>query len=248
MTRHHLQFDQPVIAHRGVRATAPENTLAAFQHAKQDGITWLETDVKLTHDGVPVLIHDELLDRTSNGRGTVADTNWNVIQNLDAGSWFNPTFAGERIPHLSQGVRYALDHHLRMNLEIKPCIGRTQATAMVTLIEASKIWEPEYPPPLISSFDMEALQISARLQPDWPRGMLLDRWHEEWPMLAKSVDATTLNINADELTKERLEHVVASGLKVLAYTVNDPQRAKELLGWGVTAVFSDDPKKILQAL
>jgi len=248
MTKHHLHFDQSVIAHRGVRVSAPENTLAAFQHAKQDGIIWLETDVKLTHDGVPVLIHDDQLDRTSNGHGAVADTNWSVMQNLDAGSWFSPSFAGERIPHLSQAVRYALNENLRMNLEIKPCVGRTQATTMVALIEASKIWEPEYAPPLISSFDIEALQISARLQPDWPRGLLLDQWHDDWAMLAKSCDASTLNVNANALTKERLEHVVASGLVVLAYTVNDPQRAKELLGWGVTAVFSDNPKMILQAL
>ena len=243
-----FHFDPPVIAHRGVRAEAPENTLAAFRQTLQHGVHWIETDVKLTHDGVPILFHDDTPDRTTNGQGAVADTSWADMQNLDAGSWFNPSFANEHVPLLSEALRFVLDNKLRINLELKPCLGRTQVTVMVSMIEAAKIWTPEYDPPLISSFDIDALTIAARMHPDWPRGLLLDAWQDNWAELAQAVDASTVNINADALTADRVEKLAESKLPILAYTVNDPLQAKELLHWGVTAVFSDNPKDIIKSL
>lgn len=241
-------FQPPVIAHRGARTKAPENTMAAFRETVAEGIQWIETDVKLTHDGVPILIHDDTLDRTTSGQGPVADMVWSDMKNLDAGSWFNPAFASERVPHLADVLHYVLDHNLHLNLELKPCPGRTQVTVMVTLIEAAKIWSPDREPPLISSFNVDALIIASRLHPDWPRGLLMDEWQENWPELVKNVDAATLNLNADMLTQENIQHFKESGLPLLAYTVNDPVRAKELLHWGVTAVFSDNPQEIIKAL
>ncbi len=248
MTASTLKFDPPVIAHRGVRAEAPENTLTAFRQAIAQGVRWLETDVKLTHDGMPILIHDDLLDRTTNGHGPVADMVWAEMKNLDAGSWFNPSFADARIPHLAEALRFVLDNKLRLNLELKPCPGRTQATVMVSMIEAAKIWTPEFEPPLISSFDVNALIIASRLHPDWPRGLLLDQWQDNWPELVKMTDVATININEAVLTADRVQQLKESGHIVLSYTVNDPIRAKELLHWGVTAVFSDNPKEIIKSL
>jgi glycerophosphoryl diester phosphodiesterase len=243
-----LAFRPPVIAHRGARALAPENTLAAFRRAREEGARWIETDVKLTHDGIPIIMHDDTLDRTTDGKGPVADITWADMQKLDAGSWFDLAYKGEHVPRLAEVLRFVLEHNMRINLELKPCPGRAQATAMVTLIEAAKIWPHDRPPPLISSFDIEALMIAAGLHPEWPRGLLLEEWRDDWADLVHKTKASVINLDADLLTEERVEAIVKTRLPVLAFTISDPARAKELLHWGVKAVFSDNPGTIIKAL
>jgi glycerophosphoryl diester phosphodiesterase len=248
MSHAKLEFVPPVIAYRGSRAHAPENTMASFRAAHEDGARWIKTDVKLTSDGVPILMHDDTLDRTTNGRGNVADMAWAEMQDLDAGGWFSPLFKGTRIPTLAELLIFARDAHMRINLELKACPGRTQATAMVALIQAAKLWPDTAPPPLISSFDVEALAIAAQLHPEWPRGLLLDEWREDWRELASLAQATTININAEILTPERMVALRLSQKTVLVYTVNDAVQAKTLLQAGVQAIFSDNPAEILKAL
>jgi glycerophosphoryl diester phosphodiesterase len=241
-------FHPPVIAHRGSRTGAPENTLAAFRLAYQEGARWIETDVKVTQDGIPILMHDDTLNRTTNGHGSVADRTWADIQTLDAGLWFGDSFQNEHVPSLVQALQFFLDYGLRPNLEIKPCRGRTRVTAMATLMEASKIWPVDLPPPLISSFDHEALAIAAHLRPDWPRGVLLDEWRDDWRETALTVEANAIHMEASQLTHERTSLILRSELPLLSYTVNVPSRARELLNWGVSAIFSDNPKEMLGAL
>jgi glycerophosphoryl diester phosphodiesterase len=241
-------FQPPVIAHRGARGSAPENTLAAYKRAKEEGAVWVETDVKLTHDGVPILMHDDELDRTTNGKGLVADMPWSEFQKLDAGGWFDPQFSGERVPALSEFLAFVFAQNLRVNLELKPCPGRTQATAMVTLIEAAKVWPHSAPPPLISSFDVEALVIASGLHPEWPRGLLLEEWSEDWGDLVRRTKADAIHVDEEILTKGRVDAFLQARLPVLAFTVNDPARMKELLHWGVTAVFTDHPGQLIKAL
>ncbi|MDR3451033.1 MAG: glycerophosphodiester phosphodiesterase [Alphaproteobacteria bacterium] len=248
MPERHLDFHPPVIAHRGARNRAPENTLAAFEAARADGVLWIETDVKLTSDGVPILMHDETLDRTTNMRGLVADTMWADMQTCDAGGWFNASFAGERIPTLADALAFSRATGMRFNFELKPCPGRARATAMVALIEAAKLWPESAPPPLISSFDIEALTIAAQLHPGWPRGLLLEEWRDDWREIATRTNATSLHLNAESLTPERLVTLRETHVSTLAYTVNDPARARDLLNAGVCAVFTDNPAEILKAI
>lgn len=248
MPHRQLNFRPPVLAHRGSRNRAPENTLAAFAAAREDGAEWIETDVKLTSDGVPILMHDDTLERTTNGHGNVADTSWAEMQNFDAGSWFSPSFTATRIPTLAELLSFARATGMRLNLELKPCPGRARATAMCALIEAAKLWPETALPPLISSFDIEALKIAAQLHPGWPRGLLLDEWRDDWRDLVFATNATTVNIDADILTPQRLKTLTDFDMPVLAYTVNDPARARELLAGGVRAVFCDDPAAMIKAL
>jgi glycerophosphoryl diester phosphodiesterase len=243
-----MHFVPPVIAHRGARASAPENTLAAFEAARQDGATWIETDIKLTADGVPILMHDDTLERTTNGHGAVADTTWAEMQAFDAGSWFGPAYAGSRIPSLAELLAFALEFGIRLNIELKPCPGRARVTTMVALIEIAKLGSDAMPPPLISSFDIEALTIAAQLHPDWPRGLLLDQWRDDWREVMTVTRATTLHLNAKMLTTERLRALRETGVPLLAYTVNDALRARELLTGGVRAVFSDNPGEMIRNL
>jgi len=242
------EFRPPLIAHRGASASAPENTLAAIRLAREEGATWTEFDVKLTEDGVPILMHDDTLDRTTRGNGPVATAPWVYIQTLDAGGWFDKKFKNERVPHLAEALRCVLDCGLQLNLEIKPCPGRAQATAMVGLIETAKLWPHDKPPPLISSFDEEALATAAQLHPSWPRSLAFEEWREDWREVAARLGAKALTIDASLLMSERLPILAKSGLAILAFTVNDPTRAKELLSQGVSAVFCDNPKDMIRQL
>jgi glycerophosphoryl diester phosphodiesterase len=243
-----LTFHPPVIGHRGAKALAPENTMSSFQCAQKQGVLWIETDIKLTRDGVPILMHDDRLDRTTNGQGLVADRDWAEIKKLDAGSWFAPEFAGERVPNLAEILRFALDHRLRLNLEIKPCLGRAQATAMVALMEVAKFWPRDTPPPLISSFDIDALIVASQLHPEWPRGFLFDEWPEDLRTLMTMTKPSVLGFDQKLLTSQRLASLKQLDLPLLAYTVNDPPEAQKLLHAGVSAVFSDNPASILEVL
>lgn len=243
-----LSFHPPVIAHRGAKSVAPENTLAAIRAAREQGANWIELDVKISYDGVPVLMHDETLDRTTNGSGFVAEATWEEISSLDAGASFNTQYKGERVPHLSDAINALLQNNLSLVVELKPCPGRSRATTMVTMIELAKLWPEGGSYPLVSSFDAESLQMAAQLEPHWPRGLILDSWDPEWRQKMAAVTARALTVEESLLTEERINEVSSLRLPLLAYTVNDPVRAKELLAMGVTAVYADDPRAILRAL
>jgi glycerophosphoryl diester phosphodiesterase len=243
-----LAFHSPVLAHRGAMDSAPENTLAALYAAREQGALWAEVDVKITQDGVPILMHDDTLDRTTNGSGLVADASWEKVQTLDAGSWFDARYAGERVPHLDDVMRVALETELRLAIELKPCPGRARATTMVVLIEMAKKWPEGTEPPLISSFDVESLEIAAQLQPPWPRCFIMPDWRDDWREIVEKVGASAVSMDEKALTEERVAAFRSVEMPLLAYTLTDPARAKELLGWGVSAVYADRPRAILAHL
>jgi len=243
-----LAFHPPVIAHRGAGMNAPENTLASVREAHEQGARWIEVDVKITYDGMPILMHDETLDRTTSGSGFVAETTWDEVRALDAGAAFAPKFSGEKVPLLTEFVQTVLDYDMSMLVEIKPCSGRAKATTMVAMIEMAKIWPDHNQLPVISSFDAECLAIAEQLEPHWPRCVLLDAWDHAWRSRAEAVRASAIGIRHDHLTHGRVREVVDSGLHLLAYTIQEPERAKELLDWGVAAVYSGSPRAILDRL
>src|SRR5271170_7173679 len=119
----------PVIGHRGAAASAPENTLSGLRRAKALGCSWVEFDVRLTGDGALVLCHDPRLDRTTSGSGLVSANSLAAVRELDAGSWFDPSFAGERVPTLDEVLLLASELDLGANIEIKSDRGREYATA-----------------------------------------------------------------------------------------------------------------------
>jgi len=241
-----FDFNPPVIAHRGAGTTSPENTLAAVKDACAQGAKWIEVDVKITYDGVPILMHDESLERTTNGTGLVADTSWDDIKELDAGVKCNSRFKGEKIPALSDFMHAVVDADMNVVVEMKPCPGRARATTMVTMIEMSKVWPEKDKLPVISSFDIESLQISAQMEPHWPRCLLMDSWNEDWREKFDKVNAALITFPEKDLTTERIEEINKLRIPLLAYTVDDPVRAKELLSYGVKAVYTGCPKEIIK--
>ncbi|MCF8496566.1 MAG: glycerophosphoryl diester phosphodiesterase [Alphaproteobacteria bacterium] len=230
-----------IIGHRGAAAYAPENTLEGIHTAADLGIEWVELDVKLTRDQVPVIFHDDTLERTTGAGGHVAETNYEDLRHLEAGSWFSEGFAGVKIPTLEEAVEVLLERNLGLNLEIKPCPGRERETAEVALDALSQIWD-EHDRLLISSFSHVSLEAAFDLAQDWPRGLLLPKdWPENWADLADYLKVSSINLNGNTCTREQIEEVADLGLPILAYTINDLDRARLLRSWGVDGFFSDAP-------
>lgn len=238
-----------VIGHRGACGYAPENTLESIRTAADIGVRWVELDVKLTRDGVPIIFHDEELSRTTNGSGLVAQTDYADIQMLEAGSWFADSFAGIKIPTLEEAVDVLLEHGMGLNLEIKPCPGREKDTAEAALDLLSQIWD-DHANVLISSFQHVSLEAARDVAQDWARGLLIggNEMPENWLELADYLDVQTINLGSRLVTPDICEAVMNEEYPLLVYTVNDPMEAKRLQQWGVDAFFSDTPDVILENL
>jgi glycerophosphoryl diester phosphodiesterase len=129
-----------IIAHRGGGTLAPENTLAGIRKAAEMGFGGVEFDVMLSADEVPVLIHDETLERTTNGHGSVAATPYATIARLDAGAWFGPKYQGERVPTFEQAGKLCVELGLWANVEIKPAPGFERETAAAAAKLAVELW------------------------------------------------------------------------------------------------------------
>lgn len=236
-----------VIGHRGACGYAPENTLASIIAAADMGVKWVEFDVMLTKDGVPVIHHDDTLERTTSLSGLMRETPYEILKTADAGSWFGDSFVNEPVPTLEQVMDVCLERGLGMNVEIKPCEGVELETAEVVLDVLSRTWD-DVNSILISSFQPVCLQVALEYAPEYPRGLLLETTpHANWPELVEHLEPTTLNFdgNTPSLTREQVEDFMETGKKLLAYTINDPARARQLFSWGVDSVFSDVPDVIL---
>lgn len=234
-----LVFDPPMIAHRGISRYAPENTFAAFIKAKELGLSWVEFDVMMTADDKVVVIHDRTLDRTTNGHGEVAQHTLEEIKQLDAGSWFHPQFKEEKIPTLQQTIHLLNELQLNANIEIKAQEGKEESIVTAVLSEVNFFWDKNKMPPLISSFSLPVLKWVRSFSEESIIGFLMDEWSADWKMICDDIRASAVDVNAKILTPHRVQDIKATKRKLLAYTVNDQQRAKELFSWGVDAVFTD---------
>ncbi|CAK0740859.1 Glycerophosphodiester phosphodiesterase, cytoplasmic [uncultured Gammaproteobacteria bacterium] len=241
-----------VIGHRGARASAPENTLAGLRAAQTQGARWVEVDAQLSADGVPVLLHDDTLDRTTNGHGRPDSLTLAELKRLDAGSWFSSAFAGEPLPTLVETLDACARLGLGLNLELKIAedapSGAGLALGRTVLAVARDWWRAGgrlSAPPLISSFDPACLEAAQEITPGWPRGCLFERLEPGWTATATRVGATTVHFDHRIITPQLVSECRAGGWPVLAYTVNDGERAGTLAKWGVAAVFCDCPGALI---
>ena len=218
--------------------------MAGLRRAKDLGCAWVEFDVRLTGDGALVLCHDARLERTSTGRGRVAAQTLTAIRGCDAGSWFAPEFAGEIMPTLDEALSLARELDLAVNIEVKADPGRAPATA-AAVIAALRRLGGRAPVVLVSSFLTPALAAFRELAPEAPRGLLLRLIPRGWRTLAARFGCATINTDHRRLKPRLVGEIRAAGYPLLAYTVNDPRRARALFDWGVTSVFSDVPDIIL---
>ena len=188
-----------VIGHRGAAAYAPENTLEGIHTAADMNIEWVELDVKLTKDDVPIIFHDDELDRTTNGSGLVREKTYEEIRQIEAGSWYGESFTGIKIPTLEEAIEVLINRNLGLNLEIKPCPGREKETTEAALDVLSLYWD-DHDRLLISSFEPVSLEAAQHVAGDWSRGLLLAPEGEEgvinpeWKDMADYLDVKTVNI------------------------------------------------------
>ncbi len=237
-----------VIGHRGAAAHAPENTLVGIRRAAELGAPWVELDAKLTADGRCIVFHDEKLDRTTDGRGRVAATTYEEISRLDAGSWFGPGFAGERVPRLEAALGQILELNLHADIEIKPCSGREAETAGAVMAEVMACWPRDRPPPLITSREAECLAVARAAAAWWPRGLICFRVPRDWRSRLAALGCHIIVCMHTRLKRRRVVEMTAAGATVLAFTVNEPERAVELVDWGAATIISDAPDRILSAV
>ena len=220
------------IAHRGGGSLAPENTLVGIRMAARLGYRAVEFDVMLSADGTPLLIHDETLERTTNGAGQVCDTPDAVLFSLDAGN-------GERLPRFAEAAALCRELGLLANVEIKPATGHEVATAEVVARLTAELWRGADVQPLLSSFSLAALEVARDLAPEIRRGVLFEQPPANWRAELRRLGAVSLHCDADLLDDEVLAEARAYDIPVLCYTVNSEKQAKMLFARGVSALFTD---------
>lgn len=229
-----------IIAHRGASGYAPENTLAAFERAVQLGAGFIETDLQLTRDGRFVAIHDETLERTTNGYGAVHDYTLAELRQLDAGRWFDRPFEGERIPTLEEILDFAQKHDVVFYLEIKynPAWGMHRALA-------AALRPPECAArTIVISFQTDTLRELREIDPALVIGLLVDRRQPGVVRDALQVGARQLCLRADLVTPKLVEKARRAGLQVAAWTLNDQAAMRVALGCGVDGVMTDLPDRL----
>lgn len=238
------QSDVRIIGHRGAAAVAPENTLASFRAAAALGVRWVEMDVCLLADGGTVIFHDEDLERCSDGHGRLADVGLAYVQQLDAGRWFAPHFSGERIPTLSEALQEIQRLGMGLNLEIKhdgPGLDRLVETVIAVLAQEWRNNDKL----LLSSFNHRALRLCQQQAPHLRRGQLYESVPANWQQELQDIEAYSLHCDYLALDATLARSIKAAGYRLLCYTVNDPQAVVRHWGWGMDAIFTDDPARFL---
>ena len=227
------------IAHRGAGKLAPENTLAAFRLGAEHGYKMFECDAKLSADGVVFLLHDATLERTTNGQGLAADLPWAGLSQLDAGSWHGQAHAGEPLATLEALGRFCLANGHGLNIEIKPTPGTELATGEAVARLAARLWQGATVPPLLTSFQPQALAAAQATAPGLPRGLLLDTLWTGWLEKAHELGCAAVVANHALWDAPAVNRVHEAGLKCLSYTVNEPLLAKRLIDLGTDGIITD---------
>ena len=238
------KFERPwIIAHRGYRARYPENTLVAFQAALDAGVQMIELDVALSRDRKLVVIHDATLERTTNGEGAVRDYTLAQLKRLDAGGWFHPRFAGERLPELSEVLDLA-DGKVLINIEIK-----------------SHAYEPHHPPDaverqtldlvcrrnmaervLISSFELNLLKYIATLEHAPALGLVSRNPADKHTLEhCRHLNVISWHPNHQILTPDQVKMMHAHDIRVFPYNADTSEEIARVLEMGVDGVISSDP-------
>jgi glycerophosphoryl diester phosphodiesterase len=237
-----------VVAHRGDRAHAPENTLASFELALAQGADAVELDARLTADGYVIAFHDARLERTTNGRGRVARTALAELRTLDAGSHFSEKFRGEKIPLLEE-VFDAIGKKLCINVELKnyDTPGDDLVERVCDLVAKCGLEERVF----FSSFLAGNLKRARGLMPDVPRGLLAARhlvgaWARSFGFSFGDYDF--LNAYLDDVDSHAVQRVHRLKRRMYVWTVNKPEDIQRLKSWGVDGIFTDDPALAVRAL
>jgi glycerophosphoryl diester phosphodiesterase len=240
-----------VIAHRGASGLAPENTLAAFRKAVEMGAGFVETDLQLSRDARLVALHDDTLQRTTNGDGPVSARTLQELRKLDAGSWFHASnhetgasFAGERIPTIEEVLAFGREHEIGLHLEVKATGPSGAEHAIVGALHACG----EVARSVVLSFSSSVLKRVHELDPLVMTGFLFS--DRSPAVLATAVDAGARQLlpRTDRVTPELVRDAHAHDLRVVAWTANTPDEMKKLISAGVDGIITDYPDRLVDLL
>ncbi|MEK4110545.1 glycerophosphoryl diester phosphodiesterase [Paenibacillus sp. DS2363] len=214
------------VAHRGFSSIAPENTMAAFLMAmERPEVQWMELDVQLSRDGVPVVIHDFTVDRTTNGKGLVRETDWADLQRLDAGAWKNKSYKGERIPALSELLDRSCGR-VRLNIELKTQGDMYPGLPAAVIHEVRKRHMQN--DVVITSFESAALIEVKKLAPEIQTGLIIDARPGDLLTALRQMNCTFLSIGYTNVDKSLMNEMRSAGIRVMAWTVDDKTIMKKL--------------------
>src|SRR5438876_3829255 len=230
------------MAHRGASGYAPENTLAAFRKAVAMGLAFIETDLQLTRDARFVAIHDDTVNRTTNGQGKVHDLTLAEIRRLDAGSWFGSAFAGERVPTLEETLEFAKRHDVVFYLELKPGGSWGGEHALIGALRESG----EIARTVVISFDPVILAGVRKIEPTLMTGLLYDGQIANPLEKAIEIGARQVAARGDLVTPRLLKEARQRDLQVVCWTVNHPGHMRLLAEAGVDGIISDYPDRLLE--
>ncbi|MET0425163.1 MAG: glycerophosphodiester phosphodiesterase family protein [Actinoplanes sp.] len=230
------------VAHRGYSAVAPENTLPAFAAAVLGGATHVEFDVRTTVDGVPVVIHDRTLERTTTGAGHVWDAAYPEIAVLDAGSWFSPAYAGTRVPTLAETLDLLAPAGPQLLLEIKPPATLEQVKAIVELVAERELLDRT----IVQSFDPEVVRLVREAAPDVRRGLLRMRFEADTVELVRELGVVCCNPSVADVLgdPETVAVLIDAGVEVMPWTANDLAEWPDLVVAGVAGLITDHPAEL----
>ncbi|WP_229069308.1 glycerophosphodiester phosphodiesterase family protein [Actinoplanes sp. DH11] len=225
------------VAHRGYAAAAPENTLPAFEAAVRAGATIVEFDVRVTADGVPVVIHDRTVDRTTTGRGRIWDLRWDEIAELDAGVRFSPAFAGVRVPSLAAVLDLLRDAPAELLVEIKSPATLDEVKAVIAQLTEYDVLDRS----VIQSFDPDVVRKAREVAPELRRGLLLFRFDAETVSQARELGVVLCNPPVDDVLTGpgMVAELRDAGVGVMPWTANDRSQWGALLEAGAAGLITD---------
>jgi len=226
-----------IVAHRGGGALAPENTLGAIRLGASMGFKGVEFDVMLAGDGTPVIIHDETVDRTTDGYGEVPKMTFSDLSLLRIQE-------NERIPKYEEAVALCRELGLWANVEIKPASGHERATGEAVARMTRDLWRGAPLGPLLSSFSIDALAAARAVAPELPRGYLVDKIPGDWRDTMKRLACVALHCNYKSLTEDLAAQIHGAGYAILLWTVNEPADARRLLVMGADCLVTDALERI----
>lgn len=232
------------VAHRGGGKLAPENTVIAFEEGYKHGFSMAEFDVKISSDGVPFLLHDDDLLRTTQVAGIASLKAIKSLEAINASNGY-ADFPVAPVPSLAAVAEYCLQKNIAVNVEVKPTTGQDVETAKVVGEVALSLWKNADLPPLFSSFSVTSLATLQKVLPESKRGLLIDDWTSDQEVLGQLKDLGCVSLHAPDkaMTQERIALCHEHGFAVLVWTVNDMARAQQLIDWGVEGIITDNLKK-----
>lgn len=219
-------MNNPLVAHRGWSGLAPENTLAAIQKAvEHPQIEMIEFDVQLSRDGIPVVIHDYTVERTTNGAGLVSRHTLQELKSLDAGSWFHPDFARESVPTLEE-VLQLVEGRKQLNIELKQAGALSEGLekSVVELIRKHSLESSV----ILTSFNHELIRQATKLAPEIPRGLIIYGMPVLVEEQLEATGATILSMCYPYLTRSFVQTFLEKGIQFVAWTIDDPLHMRQV--------------------